>query len=100
VSLKRYSTRRDKTEPEILRAISKAGADYILLDPIDVLVLYRGRIFLLECKSTRGKKATMCPKTENQEILVKRGWPLLFVSSAEQALAAIGAYQDQQGEKR
>ena len=91
MSLKRYAARRDKTEPEILKALAKVGADYLLIDAVDVLVLYRGQVFLLECKSTRGKVKTMCPKTASQEALVKRGWPLHFVTTPEQALAVIGA---------
>jgi hypothetical protein len=86
LSVKRYNARRDKNEPEILRALSAAGADYILLDPFDVLVLYRGRIVMLECKVPKKGR-----KTVNQQILVDRGWPVHFVTTAEAALAAIGA---------
>jgi hypothetical protein len=85
MSLKRHATRRDASEPAILRALAKAGADYIRLDAFDVLVLFRGRITMLECKVKGGRK------TRNQQVLVERGWPVHFVITAEEALAAIGA---------
>ena len=91
MSLKRYATRRDTSEAAILQALTQVGAEYILLDAFDVLVWFRGRITLLECKSTRGKKQTMRAKTESQEQLVARGWPLQFVTTPEMALQAIGA---------
>ena len=95
MSLKRYSTRRDKTEPEILRALAAVGADYIRLDAIDVLVLFRGQLYLLECKSARGKKRPkMRETTRNQDVLVQRGWPLHFVSNPMEALRAIGAVNE------
>jgi hypothetical protein len=84
--------RRDKTEAAIFNALIKAGADVIRLDTFDLIVLYRGRVFLLECKSIRGKKVqTMREKTRIQVGLVNRGWPLSFVTTPEQALQAIGA---------
>ena len=85
MTLKRFATRRDATEPLILRALQAAGADYILLDPFDVLVLFRGRLVMLECKTATGRK------TRNQEILVERGWPVQFVRTPDEALQAIGA---------
>jgi hypothetical protein len=86
MSLKRYATKRDQSEPEILRAISAIGADYILLDAFDVLVLFRGAVFLLECKTPKKGRQTV-----NQKELVRRGWPLHFVTTPEQALTVIGA---------
>ena len=85
MSLKRYATRRDQSEPAILRAISAVGADYILLDAFDVLVLFRGQVHMLECKTPKKGRQTV-----NQKELVRRGWPLHFVSTVDQALAAIG----------
>lgn len=87
MTVKRFATRRDSTEPEILRALYDVGADYILLDPFDVLVLFRGNLTMLDCKSPKGKP------TRNQTVLVERGWPLHYVRTAEQALVAIGAIQ-------
>ena len=80
----RYAAKRDATEPDILRALHAAGADYILLEPFDVLVLFRGRLIMLDCKTGRGRA------TRNQAGLLDRGWPLVFVRSPEDALRAIG----------
>lgn len=77
--------RRDRTEPEILRALHKAGADYILLDTFDVLVLFRSGVYLLDCKTAKGKP------TRGQQLLIDRGWPLKFVRTPDEALSAIGA---------
>lgn len=87
MSLKRFATRRDATEPAILRALAKVGADYVLLDAFDVLVLFRGRLTMLDCKTAKGRP------TRNQQVLVQRGWPLRFVKTEEEALQAIGAME-------
>lgn len=81
----RRAAKRDLTEPAILEAWRAVGADYILLDPFDALVLFRGRLFMVDCKTGRGKPTT------RQADLVKRGWPLQFANTPDQALTAIGA---------
>jgi len=85
MSLKRHATRRDQTEPAILRALAQVGADYIRLDAFDVLVWFRGALTMLDCKSAKGRR------TRNQQVLVDRGWPLRFAKTPEEALRAIGA---------
>ena len=85
MSLKRFATKRDRNEPEILRALQRVGAEFIRLDPFDVLVLFRGRVTMLECKVKSGRA------TRNQQYLVARGWPLRFVRTPTEALEAIGA---------
>ncbi len=77
--------KRDATEPEILRALARVGADYILLDAFDVLVWFRGRLTMLDCKAEKGRV------TRNQQVLIDRGWPLRFAKTPEEALQAIGA---------
>lgn len=100
MSLKRHAVRRDKTEAEIVAALRQVGADCLLLDEFDLLVLFRGGLFTLECKSTRGKAQTMRAKTERQKDLVQRGWPLRFCTTPEQALQAIGAMRFPEQESR
>lgn len=85
MGLNSYRTRRDATEPEIRRALSDVGATWMMLDPFDLLVLYRGKVTMLECKTKKGKP------TESQELLVRNGWPLVYVRTPEEALQAIGA---------
>lgn len=85
MSLKRYARKRDTSEPAILEALLKVGADYLLLDDFDALVTFRNDLFMLECKTGKGRK------TKKQQGLVQRGWPLRFVSTPDEALKAIGA---------
>jgi hypothetical protein len=81
----RRAAKRDHTEPAILRAISRVGADYLLLEPFDALILFRGQLTMIECKTAEGRH------TQTQDELVQRGWPLKFVVTPEDALQAIGA---------
>jgi hypothetical protein len=90
VSLKRYAAKRDQSEKAILQALKQVGADYLLLDAVDVLVLYRGDVFMLECKTPTSKRGTV-RKTRSQVDLSARGWPIFYVTTGEQALRAIGA---------
>ena len=79
------AAKRDATEHAILDALSDVGAQYLLLTAIDVLVLFRGKLMLLECKSPGGRR------TETQDDLVSRGWPVRFVETPAEAWRAIGA---------
>ena len=85
MSLKRFATRRDSVEPSIIKALRRVGADCILLDTWDVLILFRGQLFMLDCKSHRGRI------TASQQDLIDRGWPLKFAKTPEDALKVIGA---------
>ena len=76
--------KRDRTEPAILRALRAVGAEYVVLDPFDLLVLYRGGLFMLDCKTPDGRA------TKTQHLLIANGWPLHFVVTPEQALAVLG----------
>jgi len=84
--VKRYGAKRDRSEADILAALVKVGADYLLLDAFDVLVWHRGHLTMLEVKTPKIGRTT-----SSQKDLVQRGWPLRFVNTPEQALAAIGA---------
>ena len=84
MSLNRFATRRDATEPAILRTLAQVGADYILLDAFDVLVHFRGALFMLDCKTARGRP------TRSQARLVRRGWPLRFVTTPADVLTVLG----------
>lgn len=81
----RRAAKRDTSEPDILKTLAQVGADYICLDKFDVLVWYRQKLFILECKTGKGRR------TRSQQDLVTRSWPIQFVNSPEQALQAIGA---------
>ena len=85
MGLSRWGTRRDGNEGEVMRAIAKVGALYIILDAFDLLVLFRGRTYMMEVKTRTGKL------TDSQKELLNRGWPLHVVRSPEEALKVIGA---------
>ena len=76
--------KRDATEAVILRTLRQVGADYVLLDPFDVLVWFRGQLFMLDCKTATGRA------TKHQRELIARGWPLRFVVTEAETLKAIG----------
>lgn len=76
--------KRDRTEAAILQALHCIGAEYLLLDPFDILVLHRGQLFMLDAKSPGGRQ------TKLQQQLVAQGWPLHFVETPYQALAVLG----------
>lgn len=85
MSLKRWAARRDGTEPAIVQALARVGAETVKLDKFDLLVLFRGQLFMLDPKR-RGGEAT-----PSQQQLIQRGFPLRLVETPEDALRAIGA---------
>lgn len=85
MSLNRWAKRKDTTQPEIREALHGVGAITLVLDEFDLLVFFRERLYMLDCKSKGGKA------THSQKDLVKKGWPLRFAETPEEALRAIGA---------
>tara|TARA_R110000822_G_scaffold187183_3_gene325971 strand:- start:831 stop:1124 length:294 start_codon:yes stop_codon:yes gene_type:complete len=56
MSLNRYAKNRDTNEREIVDGLRAIGARVVQIDrPVDLLVGYRRRTFLLEVKSGRGR---------------------------------------------
>ncbi len=84
MSLNRWATKRDQNERPIVAALRKAGAKVMLLDKFDLLVLYRGRVFMLDAKMPTGRA------TEAQDAMTEEGWPLRYVRDEVEALEAIG----------
>ena len=85
MTLARRAKRRDTTEKAIIAALRTVGAQVIQCDAFDLLVIHRGHVHMLECKT--GKE----PLTARQERLLADGWPLHIVRDVEQALRAVGA---------
>lgn len=81
----RRAAKRDLTEPAIVDALRQVGAQILRLGPFDLLVLFRGKLFMLDSKSRHGRP------TSTQAALIALGWPLTFVETPEAALEAIGA---------
>lgn len=89
----RYARRRDLSEPAIIEALERVGAEVWPLDyPVDLLVLFRRSWFLLECKTGRGKSITIAkdPRQQAQQnFIATTGTPV--VCTPVEALKAIGA---------
>jgi hypothetical protein len=79
-----WNLKRDAAEPAIVQALRQAGCRVLLLDKFDMLVLYRGAVFMLDAKTGKGKA------TEAQDALIREGWPLTLVSDVEGAYRAVG----------
>lgn len=85
MSLKRWNAKRDGNERRIVAALKKAGAQVLRLDTFDLLILYRGNLFMLDAKMPKGRA------TLTQAALIAEGWPLCYVEDEIAALKAIGA---------
>lgn len=87
MSLNRYAKRRDANEPEIVGALQKIGAQIWYMDiPADLLVSFRRRWYLVECKMPGHENEL----TETQkELLNKADAPVLVVNSGEDAIKQI-----------
>lgn len=81
----RYAAKRDTTEEPIVRALRKVGALVLRLDKFDLLVFYKGSLFMLDAKGR------YTPTTMAQDALTAAGWPLVYVRTELEALRAIGA---------
>lgn len=84
----RRAAKRDDTEPDILAALRAAGATVQQLSGEgvpDLLVGYKGRTFLMECKGPEGRL------TGAQVLWLAwwRGAPVAEVRSPHEAIAAI-----------
>jgi hypothetical protein len=79
-----HAKRRDSNELEIVRALQAVGATVERLDFVDLIVCFRGGLFLIEVKTATGKlTATQKEKFPN--------WPIHIVRDTGAALLAIGA---------
>lgn len=94
MSLNRYAAKRDESEPQIIEALEAVGACWVKLDLFDLLVQFRGQLFMLECKTGNAKP------TKSQRALEALGWPLIYVRTPEDALQALGASQQTRKQAR
>lgn len=86
MSLKRWNARRDASEKPIVAALRQVGAKVMHLDKFDLLVLYKGQLYMLDAKKRKGRV------TDSQHELIADGWPLKFVEDADQAFAWLGVW--------
>ena len=81
----RRAARTDNNSAEIVMFYRSVGAQVLVLGgTLDLLVLFRQKVYLVDCKSKDGRL------TRRQRELVDSGWPVHFPRSVEEALAVIG----------
>lgn len=88
--MRRYANRRDANEREIIDALEEIGCTVYQLDlPVDLLVGYRAKNFLLEVKDG-SKPASRTKKTQQQKEFMA-GWngQVRVVTSVEEAIAVV-----------
>jgi hypothetical protein len=85
VTIKRYGPKRDLNELGIVRGLRQIGCRILRLDPVDLLCLHHGRLWLIEVKTPRSRTR----RTQQQRALTLDGWPIHFVTSLPQAIAVV-----------
>lgn len=85
MGLRRYANKRDANEAAIVRALESLGCLVYRMDkPVDLLVLLRRRVYLVEVKTKTGKL------TEEQKDFAKF-WPIHVIRSVDEAIAFVHA---------
>ena len=96
MSLNRYAAKRDASEPEIVSALTQCGFSVERLDtPVDLVVGFRGRTFLVECKSgnrkLNGNQVDFVSRWRGSEVVILRDaqeaidWAVQVASEMEKA---------------
>lgn len=85
--MKRWAARRDETEYPIVQSLRKIGAQVEYLDyPCDLLVRFRGRMYLLEVDGIARNR-----KRAPAQLKFLTEWEVPRVKTDDDALKAIGA---------
>lgn len=83
MSLKRYATKRDISEPEIVKALQQIGMTVYRMDqPVDLLVGWRGTTHLVECKTGKSK----LNKKQLEFTNIWTGSPVVVLRDAQEAM--------------
>jgi hypothetical protein len=85
VTLKRYGVKRDLNELGIVRGLRQIGCRILRLDPVDLLCLHHGRLWLIEVKTPTSRTR----RTQQQKTLTEEGWPIHYVTSLPEAIAVV-----------
>jgi len=89
----RYAARTDANQTEIVMALRKAGAYvWVIGLPVDLLVGYKDRTFLVEVKTTSKKRLT---SLQADFFNNWSGSTLARIDSVEAALNMIGVFNEQ-----
>jgi hypothetical protein len=88
MGLPRYAAQRDHNEPSIIQALEKIGAQVEQMKlPCDLLVRFRGQMFVLEVDNPASKYR----KRKPDQLKFLQEWGVPLVQTPEDALKAIGA---------
>lgn len=83
----RYSAKRDVAEPEVVTALEGAGFSVQRLDtPVDLLVGFRGRCWLIEVKSSDKGYGKKLNKNQADFAGKWRGPKVVILRSAQDAI--------------
>jgi len=92
MSLKRWATRKDAVQKDIIAALEAAGCEvWVIEKPVDLLTNFRGQWLPLECKTPQknGKPRKRNDQPEQTETIERTRIPV--VTTPVEALRAIGA---------
>lgn len=92
MSIKRWATRKDSVQKDIISALEAAHCEVWVIDrPCDLLTLFRGRWMPLECKTPQknGKARKRCDQADQTALIERTAIPV--VTTPMEALRAIGA---------
>jgi hypothetical protein len=92
MSIFRRAAKRDTSEQGIVEALMAVGARvWRLSQPLDLLVGFQGRFYLLECKTGTRKRKDQPDQDATLAECRFRNLPAYVVRTPEDALQAIGA---------
>jgi len=92
VSIKRWATRKDAVQKDIIAALESAHVEvWVIEEPVDLLTHYRGRWMPLECKTPQknGKPRKRNDQQEQTQTIERTRIPI--VTTPIEALKAVGA---------
>lgn len=87
MSMPRHKAKRDIAEREIVAALEQCGFSVVRMDtPVDLLVGFRGRCWLVECKSGSKGYAKDLNKNQKDFDAEWRGPRIVILRSAQDAI--------------
>jgi len=86
MSMPKYAAKRDATEPEIVKVLRSCGFSVYLLDtPVDAIVGFRGRMWLVECKTGKTGYGKNLNKAQSDFAATWKGPPVVILRDAMEA---------------
>jgi hypothetical protein len=86
MTLRRFANKRDISEPAIVELLRAAGCTVVLMDkPTDLLIGYRGKTAIAECKTGKGKLT----KDQKDFLASWRGSPVIILRTPADAIETL-----------